>query len=51
MEKTPLSPTTAKERHVVLNALRGLALAWGLPASALYAWSATEGHPWGLTSW
>ena len=26
MEKTPLSPTTAKERHVVLDALRGLAL-------------------------
>lgn len=25
------------------------ALSWGLPASALYAWSATEGHPWGLT--
>ena len=49
MEKTPLSPTTAKERHVILDALRGLALAWGLPASALYAWSATEGHPWGLT--
>ena len=26
MEKSPLSPTTAKERHVVLDALRGLAL-------------------------
>ena len=26
MEKTPLSPTTAKERHVVLDALRGMAL-------------------------
>ncbi len=25
------------------------ALSWGLPASAFYAWSATEGHPWGLT--
>lgn len=24
--KTPLSPTTAKERHVILDALRGLAL-------------------------
>ena len=26
MEKTPLSPTTAKERHVVLDAMRGMAL-------------------------
>ena len=24
-------------------------LVWGLPTSLLYAWSATSGHPWGLT--
>ena len=32
----------------------GLALKWtaaiGLPASALYAWSATNGHPWGTAA-
>ena len=37
MEKTPLSPTTAKERHVVLDALRGLALL-GI-ALANFPWS------------
>lgn len=26
-----------------------LSLSIGLPASLLYAWSATEGHPWGAT--
>lgn len=27
-----------------------MTLAWGLPTSMLYAWSATQGHPWGLTA-
>ena len=35
--------------HSWLRRLCKYALAWGLLASALYAWSATEGHPWGLT--
>lgn len=38
------------EYHSRLHRLCRYALAWGLPASALYAWSATEGHPWGLTA-
>ena len=37
------------EYHSLLRRLCRYALSWGLPASALYAWSATEGHPWGLT--
>jgi uncharacterized protein len=37
------------EYHSLLRRLCWYALSWGLPASALYAWSATEGHPWGLT--
>ena len=37
------------EYHSLLHRLCRYALSWGLPASALYAWSATEGHPWGLT--
>lgn len=32
-----------------LRRLCRYAFLWGLPASALYAWSATQGHPWGLT--
>ena len=37
------------EYYSLLRRLCRYALSWGLPASALYAWSATEGHPWGLT--
>ena len=37
------------EYHSWLRRLCRYALSWGLPASALYAWSAIEGHPWGLT--
>lgn len=37
------------EYHSLLRRLCWYALSWGLPASALYAWSATEGHSWGLT--
>ena len=37
------------EYHSLLRRLCRYALSWGLPASALYAWSATEGHLWGLT--
>ena len=37
------------EYHSLLHRLCRYALSWGLPASALYAWSATVGHPWGLT--
>ena len=52
-----LGPTTEKERHLILDVLRGLALkliflwtlVFSLPASLLYAWSVVEGHPWGLT--
>jgi uncharacterized protein len=38
-----------EEYHSWLCRLCRYALAWGLLASALYAWSATEGHPWGQT--
>ena len=37
------------EYYSWLRRLCKYALAWGLLASALYAWSATEGHPLGLT--
>lgn len=38
------------EYHSRLGRLCRYVLAWGLLASALYAWSATEGHPLGLTA-
>lgn len=37
------------EHKTRLRTLCRYALLWGLPTSALYAWSATGGHPWGLT--
>ena len=37
------------EYHSWLRRFCWYTLLWGLLASALYAWSATEEHPWGLT--
>ena len=39
----------ARLRELPLRKVMAWTLTWGLPSSMLYAWSATQGHPWGLT--
>ena len=39
----------ARLESLPLKRFFGWTLAWGLPTSLIYAWSAVEGQPWGLT--